>query len=272
MANLKEYSGEDRVITFADKRDEVENEIVPWDIRSGFSTLDAHVKGFRPGNLCVISAPTSQGKTTLCISMTNNMAKQGIKTLWFPFEGEISNFLHRLKGVTIEGFIPKELRSNNILWVKQRIEEAKLKHDIKAVFIDHLHYLIDMAMASGSSSLSMGNTVRTLTGIAKQYEVVIFLVAHIRKLTTVDVQGNFRKPSMEDIRDSSLIAQECDQCILMWRKQAKGSTPDNPIWTNKSRVSLQKERRDGDLCNLDIELNPDTKLFEECMEEDIWER
>lgn len=272
MTNLKEYQGEDKIITFSDKREEVGKEEFKWDIRSGFFSLDAAVKGFRPGNLCIISGPTAQGKTSLSVSITNNIVKQGDKVLWFPFEGEIHDFLSRLSGVTTEGFIPKKLKSNNMLWVKQRIEEAKLKHNIKAVFLDHLHYLIDLGMAMGNSSLTMGNTVRGIVSMAREYEVVVFLVAHIRKLTTVDTQGNFRKPSMEDIRDSSLIAQECDQAILMWRKQATGSTPENPIWIDKAKISLQKNRGKrgrGKLVNFDVEMNEETQLFEEHLDEEI---
>ncbi len=126
------------------------------------------------------------------------------------------------------------------------------KHGVRVIFIDHLHYLLSL-QSMNSSSLVIGGIVRQLKLMAQDLNVVIFLVCHIRKLQSRDNEGNIRKPSIEDLRDSSMIGQEADYVMLLWRKQDKKlSMPDNPVWTNEATLSLQKNRRTGKLCNLDL--------------------
>lgn len=252
---LANYNGDDKVITFEEKRAELKDiGAIPWAIETDIKSLDCAIEGFRPGDLIVVSGPTAHGKTSFLQSITFNVAGRGIPSLWFPFEGDIGNFLERLHGVSTEGSLPKTLKSNNLAWIKHRIEEAILKYGARVVFIDHLHYLLSLESMGGNTSLIIGGIVRRLKLIAQELNVVIFLVCHIRKLQPIDKKGIFAKPSIDDLRDSSLVGQEADYVILMWRKQAEGSTIENPIWLNKAQISLQKNRRTGKLVNFSLEM------------------
>lgn len=262
MKNLENYKGNDRIITLTEKRAEVEKEeITPWAIKSGLPKLDNVVEGFRPGSLTVISGVTSQGKTSFCQTITRNISRQGIISLWFPFEGDIRDFLERLSEVTVESTIPAHLKGSRLDWIETRIIEGVAKYGVRVVFIDHLHYLLSL-QSMNNSSLVIGGIVRQLKLIAQELNVVIFLICHIRKLQTIGTKGEFRRPSIEDLRDSSLVGQESDYVLFIWRKQDKIlSTPDNPIWTNEAKLSLQKNRRTGRLCNVDLVMI--NKFFEE---------
>ncbi len=121
MGALANYMGEDRVITLEEKRAELEKEgLTPWVVKSDIPTLDNTVEGFRPGNLIVISAPTANGKTTLCQTITRNISRQGITSLWFPFEGDVGDFLERLDEVTMESTMPAYLKSSNLAWIRYK--------------------------------------------------------------------------------------------------------------------------------------------------------
>lgn len=250
---LAEYSGDDRVISFADKRAELkELATAEWSIRTGLSGLDDVAGGFRPGNLIVVSGATSQGKTSLSQTITRNLSVIGIPSLWFPFEGDIRDFLERLHMVTVAGTLPGYLKSNNVRWVRKRIQEAVLKYGTKVVFIDHLHYLLSLE-SMGNASLTIGGIVRQLKMMAQEFNVVIFLICHIRKLQSNDKEGNFQRPSIDDIRDASLIGQEADYVMFIWRERdKKNSTIDNPVWKDEAILSLQKNRRTGKLCNVPL--------------------
>lgn len=250
---LAEYSGDDRVISFADKRAELkELATAEWSIRTELSGLDDVVGGFRPGNLIVVSGATSQGKTTLNQTITRNLSVIGIPSLWFPFEGDIRDFLERLHMVTVAGTLPGYLKSNSVRWVRKRIQEAVLKHGVKVVFIDHLHYLLSLE-SMGNASLTIGGIVRQLKLMAQEFNVVIFLICHIRKLQSNDKEGNFQRPGIDDIRDASLIGQEADYVMFIWReKDKKNSTIDDPVWKDEATLSLQKNRRTGKLCNVPL--------------------
>ena len=44
------------------------------------------LKGFRRGEMTVLTGPTGSGKTTLLSQMSLNIAEQGIPLLWGSFE------------------------------------------------------------------------------------------------------------------------------------------------------------------------------------------
>lgn len=250
---LSEYSGEDRVVSFEEKRKELNDiGVSQWFILTGLDDLDDVIGGFRPGNLIVMSGPTGAGKTSLLQSITRNTSSQAVSSLWFPFEGDMRDFLERLDMVTVEGTMPKYLKSSNLAWVRTKIEEAVLKYGVRVVFIDHLHYLLTLE-SMGNASLTIGGIVRQLKLMAQELNVVIFLVCHIRKLQSVDKEGNFRRPGIEDLRDASLIGQEADYVLFIWReKDKKNSTIDYPVWLNEATLSLQKNRRTGHLGNFTL--------------------
>ena len=259
---LAGYVGDDKIITFQDKRELLKEENnVAWLVGSGFPSLDIMTRGFRPGNLVIVSAPTSNGKTTFLQSITKNITDDKIKSLWFPFEGNMDDFLERLDMVTVQSTMPATLKSSNVEWIHAKVAEAVAKHGVKVVFIDHLHYLLSLG-SMGNASLTIGHIVRQLKLMAKELNVVVFLVCHIKKLQKRDAEGNIARPSIDDLRDSSFIGQESDYVILMWRKQSKQSTLDDPIWLDRAKLSLQKNRRTGKLGNFDLIMN-DKRLFEE---------
>ncbi len=71
-----------------------------------------------------------------------------------------------------------------------------------------------------NASLEIGQVVRYLKYLAVELNLIIFILCHMRK-TNLE-----KEPTDEDFRDSSLIAQESDVGIIIWR--VKNS--DNQAW------------------------------------------
>jgi twinkle protein len=76
-----------------DLRDEVKNELVQSNSRmSGYSqwrrldVLNRYLKGFRPGELTVVTGGTGYGKTTFLCEYSMDLFSQGIRTLFCSFE------------------------------------------------------------------------------------------------------------------------------------------------------------------------------------------
>jgi replicative DNA helicase len=111
--------------------------------------------------------------------------------------------------------MPRELRSMDMDWVEERILESEAKNFTRVVFIDHLHFLFDMAR-SKSPSLEIGTVVRRLKRIAVEQEITIFLLCHTTKVQQGEVI------TWRNLRDSSLVAQESDSVILIGRTPKDG--------------------------------------------------
>jgi hypothetical protein len=80
------------------------------------------------------------------------------------------------------------------------------------VFIDHLHFIVPFS--AERQDLRIGETMWALKTMAKKWTIVIFLIVHLKK-TCLDTA-----PDLEDLHDSSFIAQEsATMIILMVRGQ-----------------------------------------------------
>lgn len=199
----------------------------------GFDQLDKVINGVCSGELVVVTAESGVGKSTLCQSITMNLAKQGIASLWYTLEISLENFLvpfvqndpeakwdkegklHKVSNYPI--YFPEKVETINFQTLKQAIRYANIKFGVEHVFIDHMHYLLSgkELTSTKSTSLFIGDKLRQLRQIAHETGVSIFLVAHLSKVP------QDREPTMNDLRDSSFLQQEADVVLLLHRKRLK---------------------------------------------------
>jgi replicative DNA helicase len=227
---LREYAGEDKIISSH------EMEVILKSQESGFinlkskiPSLDEATEGFRDGELIVISGPTKNGKTLLAQTLTVNFIKQQEFPLWFSFEVPPRQFLEQFPELLLF-YMSARLKAHDLQWVEDRILESFLKNRTRVIFIDHLHFLFDIARTK-SPSIEIGTVVRRLKTLAVQGGFVVFLLCHTRKGSSEE------DPSYESIRDSSFISQEAD-CVLMIRRCPK-------VGPNAAKLSVEFHRRTG---------------------------
>jgi len=126
-----------------------------------------------------------------------------------------------------------------MVWLANRMQESYEKFRTRIIFIDHLHFLFDMARTR-SPSIEIGTVIRQLKAIAVQKEFIIFLLCHTKKITRDD------KIDYSIIRDSSFVAQESD-CVLLIVRDIMN--PDS----GEAKLKVEFHRRTGVL-NKVIEL------------------
>lgn len=236
------YAGEDRVAPFGSLLEEEAKRAKEKIISTGYTSLDAILKGFIPSQLIVVSAATKSGKTSFCMEMGAQMNHEN--PLWLSFEEsipELLNKFHESHGVYPIGFAPMSMKGNTLEWVEKKIIEAKVKYNTGIVFIDHLHFIVPMV--AERQDLAIGHAMRELKRMARMWNVVVVLIAHIKKVR-VD-----RSPTLEDLRDSSFIAQEADTVIMLYRHAYRDDEGDMSI-TNKVVVSVLANRRTGKTGNV----------------------
>jgi len=204
------YTGPDQIISSFDLSDQLKYSKDMPVIKSKIPLLDYHLEGgFEGGELISLSGPPKTGKTLALQTLTLNFLDQGYKSLWFQYEVTPKRFIEGFKDLP-KFYLPQRLEAYNLQWLETRILEAILKQGIKIVFIDHLHYLFDL-VSHGNTSLQIGSVIRALKQIAVRYNIIIFLAAHMKKVSFE------KEPSDEDIRDSSLIGSESDTVLIIWR-------------------------------------------------------
>jgi hypothetical protein len=231
VKNLKEYNGEDRVISSAEMaltlKDSPESLI---RIKSNLPSLDAAVEGFQGGELISVSGPTKGGKTLLAQTLTVKFSKQQYQSLWFTFEVSARQFLNRFPDPPPLIYLPAQLKAHALPWVEDRIRESFLKYRTRIVFIDHLHYLFDLARTR-NPSIEIGQIIRRLKTLAVTEDFLIFLLCHTKMGAS---ESNL---SYESIRDSSFVSQESDSVFMIKR------CPE--IGENAARLRIEFHRRTG---------------------------
>lgn len=235
------YTGEDQLISSEDLVEKIKLQPPEIAHHSGFTRLDGILGGFRPKQLVVVSAATKSGKTSFCIDLTERFKEQ--QPLWLPFEESAEELIQKFldRGEQPPHFYtPEKITGNTLLWLEKRVIEAKAKYDTKIVFIDHLHFIVPFT--SERQDLAIGMAMRELKRMARTWNVTIFLIAHIKKIRMEAM------PQLEDLRDSSFIAQEADTVIMLWRKAEK--VKGRLVITDTVNVSVQANRRSGKTGNV----------------------
>jgi len=225
--NWAEYTGEDQVISSQEmylRLKEQPDALV--QVKSNIPSLDAAIEGFQDGELITVSGPTKSGKTLFCQSLTVQFMKQQYYPLWFSYEVPARQFLNQFHTLPMI-YMPAKLKAHALPWFNDRVLESFAKYRTRIIFIDHLHYLIDLAKIR-NPSIEIGQIIRQLKTLAVQGQFIIFLLCHTTKGASDD------HLSYESMRDSSFIAQESDSVLMIKR------TPKAGEFTARLRVEFHR--------------------------------
>ena len=241
---MSQYNGEDKLISSLEILERIKTQPEEEQFLTGVGGLDDILKGFRKNQLIVLAAPTKSGKTQFCVELTIRM--NSTNPVWIPFEESAEELIRKFHERGQEPplfYTPKTITGNTVEWVEKRIIEGKVKYGSKLFFIDHLHFIVPFT--SDRLDTRIGKVMRDLKTIAKKNGVMIVLVAHLKK-TNLQVS-----PTLEDLRDSSFIAQEADTVMMLWRKAKRNEDGDMEI-TNDTLLSVQANRRTGNTGNVKL--------------------
>lgn len=255
------YNGEYRLIWSDKLLEEIKNRPKKTLYKTGVSALDEIIGGFKEQQLVTISASTKHGKTAFGLFLMEKLAE--LSPVMIPLEQSNEEIIEQRydNGYSVPMFLsPEKLASKvNVDWIEERIVEGIAKHNTKLVLIDHLGYIDDFGtddkFRRENLAYRIGQVMKSLKNIAKKWNVIILLLVHISQ------KNESNPPTMEDIKNSSDIAQESDMVIMLWRKNSQENKVR--IYHNETLVSVMANRRTGRNGNIGLRFNTKTGLYEE---------
>ena len=248
----------DRIVSSHELIDELKNTEPQKHFETGYYHLDNMTKGFAEGDLVILSGLTGNGKSEYAVSIARKFISQEVYPLFFSYELSSQELFDRFGEPIPLFYLPRVISGHQdpTKWIENKIVEAKTIKDIKIVFIDHLHYLVDyMTTRTKNTSEMLGYMCREFKHIARRQRVVIFLLAHVRKFQTT-------RPNLQDIKDSSGIIQEADTVLIIHRtgkRRSRKSIQDEEEVEidNFATLYIDKVRRRGShLGRIDLEFDP----------------
>ena len=238
-------------------------------IRTGLNQFDKHTGGLQGTDLIVIAAETSQGKTSLALSIAFNAAvNQSAKVAVFSMEMSDIQITARLTamqtGISSKkllfqplarydwevfnlkmGTLPNadiyidDCSSSNIDYIISGIKVAQMQQGIKVAIVDYLQLVKDGSKRSDESEIA--SNVRRFKNVAKELNITVILLSQLRR------EAN-PKPTINRLRGSGQIEEAADIAMLIWRPEYYGiqSYDDTDLsTTGTAEVIIAKGRNYG---------------------------
>ena len=236
-------------------------------VRTGFYDLDHMTAGLQPGDLIVLAARPSMGKTAFAINIAENVAVQeGLPVVVFSMEMGASQLALRMVGSMgrIDQTHLRTGRLNDDEW--GRLSEAVDKLSKASVFIDETPALnpaelrarsrrqarqcgklglivVDyLQLMSGSSSsdenraTEIGEISRGLKALAKELQCPVIALSQLNR--SVETRTD-KRPMMSDLRESGAIEQDADVIMFIYRDDYYNKDSKEP---GVSEVIISKQR------------------------------
>ena len=250
-----------------DDASEIANELADELSKGKITRVATHIRtldyftygGFNGGNLVILAARPSVGKTTIAMQIAQAASADNNKTLVFSLEMTKKELVQRMLQST--GLVSQyELVTHNINWdnyeralgmvvnsnliinddaynihdIRHKIITSVKTQGVKMVMIDYLQ-LMKGADPRMSKNDQVGELTSALKQTAKQCNIPIIVLS---QLSRESVREN-RSPQLYDLRDSGSIEQDADIVVMLERsKDDMGAIIDNKIdmWIRKNRA------------------------------------
>ncbi len=236
------------VVQFLDRVEEMANN--PNDITgvcTGFADLDRMTSGLQPGDLVVLAARPSMGKTALAINVAEHVALQGgLPVAVFSMEMGASQLAIRIVG-SIGRIDQTHLRTGKLTddeWPRLTEAIEKLRNvslhidetpgltvsELRAnarrlsrqcggklglIVVDYLQLMsVSSSMSDENRATAVGEISRGLKMLAKELQCPVIALSQLSR--GVESRSD-KRPMMSDLRESGAIEQDADVILFIYR-------------------------------------------------------
>jgi replicative DNA helicase len=240
-------------------------------VGSGFSDLDTLTGGFQRGELIILAARPSMGKTALALNIAEHMASRGEPVGVFSLEMSSSQLVQRVlasrSGVDGDRMRRNALRSSEfralfaacdelrsapmfiddtpgltLLQLRAKARRMKQQHGLQAIVIDYLQ-LMTSGQKSESRQQEVSEMSRGVKALARELDVPVICLSQLNRAAE---QREGHRPRMSDLRESGSIEQDADVIMMLHREsyyhRDEAWRDENPGKINLAELILTKQR------------------------------
>lgn len=214
-------------------------------VPSGIASIDSIVGGWQKGNLIIVAARPSVGKTALATAMAANAAIHHNKSVAI-FSMEMSReeigsrLLSSLSGVSLHDIRHGLLDLSALTMVMEtaksirdsrlRVEDSSInspgemrskcrrlaqEHGLDMIIVDYLQLMApDKHTKDGNRVYDVADISRGLKALARELDIPVVALSQLSRSS--EYREN-NEPKLSDLRDSGAIEQDADVVLMMWR-------------------------------------------------------
>ena len=244
-------------------------------VKTGYYDLDRLTSGFQKGDLIILAARPSVGKTAFALNVAYNVAYKSeeavaVFSLEMPAEQLISRIICSAGSLQAE-----TLRSGSILKdnneryyaaaekvskcnlyiddtpgirvgeIAAKCRRLKRDHGLKMIIIDYLQLISGPANSRESRQQEVSDISRQLKMIARELEVPVIALSQLSR--SVEKRDN-KRPVLSDLRESGAIEQDADIVSFLHREDYQN--PEKEAETQGAIDVIIAKHRNGALADI----------------------
>jgi replicative DNA helicase len=240
-------------------------------IGTGLPDLDKLTSGLHEGEMIVIAARPSVGKTSLAMNIVEHVIVNeghpvGVFSLEMTSESLVMRMLcsmARVNGRAIrDGFLSEQdmrkltgaaskmakaplyiddTSGLSILQLRARARRMWQQHGIKLIIIDYLQLLHSSSRkAQDNRQQEVAEISSGVKALAKELKVPVIVLSQLNR--DVEKRGKSEKPKLSDLRESGSIEQDADVVGLLYRVESEEDESDPAADSIRVNLMIAKQR------------------------------
>lgn len=245
-------------------------------MKTGYKDLDRITSGFQRGDLIILAARPSVGKTAFALNLATNMAMynnlpSAIFSLEMPAEqlmSRILTFESEVAGTKLrDGTLKTDKDWNALYEAASRVKEAKIyiddspslriseifskcrklkaEHNLGVIIIDYLQ-LMDSGKNAENRQQAVSEISRAFKGLARELDVPVLALSQLSR--GVETRQD-KRPMLSDLRESGAIEQDADIVMFLYREDYHNMEEESD--KQDTDVIIAKHRN-GSLANVTL--------------------
>ncbi|MBM7872192.1 replicative DNA helicase [Clostridium pascui] len=214
-------------------------------VPSGFPELDSKTSGFQRGDMVLIAARPSMGKTTFALNLAEYAAlREGKSVAVFSLEMSKEQLAYKLLCSQANVDMLK-LRTGNledrdwesiakasgplstarifiddtagisVMEMRSKCRKLKIEHGIDLILIDYLQ-LMSGSKGNESRQQEVSEISRSIKALAKEMQCPVIALS---QLSRAPEQRTDHRPMLSDLRESGSIEQDADLVMFLYRDE-----------------------------------------------------
>ncbi|MDQ7799130.1 MAG: replicative DNA helicase [Candidatus Edwardsbacteria bacterium] len=240
-------------------------------VETGFADLDEMTSGMQKGDLVIVGARPSVGKTAFALNIAQHAAiTNKIPVAVFSLEMSKEQLVIRLlcsearvpghkvrsgylsqqdftKLVSAAGLLHEapiyidESSSSSPLEIRAKARRLKSEVDLGLIIVDYLQLMRGSNYRSENRQQEISEISRSLKALAKELDVPVMALSQLSRIS--EQRGQDSRPILSDLRESGAIEQDADVVLFLHRQKG--------VYKDKEERS-QSEQTDADSAELII--------------------
>ncbi len=252
-------------------------------LATGFLKLDEMTSGLHPGDLCLVAARTSQGKTALAMNMAEHFAETEM-TLVFSLEMSAHQLFmrllsskarvnsHRLRAANLDeaewarisaalGVLSdRKMRIDDrggigVREVRARARQVQAKYGLGAIVVDYIQLMRGRGNFENRTQ-EIGTISRGLKAVGKELGVPVVACAQLSRNAEPKPGQKARRPQLSDLAESGSLENDADVALLIYRPEQ-----DEDAEICRAEVIVAKQRN-GPVGTVNLAWNASLLRFE----------